>query len=582
MNGTSEDKEDRMSRIAKAAYLMVKGSLAEDLENIEELTEALQFAGFNPTKRSLTRHWLETTNRLTYSQFCNITEIEPIPTEKSLLDMFEKLDEKNVGYLTHDEFLLNMTTRGEKIPLEVIENLIENENYNQDKKFFYRKFCHDIIETKDKLANIALEKLQKDEEEFMVNSKTYKVRRKTASPTKSSSSSPTKSFSHSPAKYQSLIPAPNKSLSESPTKSLSPSSDDVVTPSNWTCNLKSKGCFYFENDNIISHQFALIVKKKSKHKIFIQSLPQFRNSCHGIDVQLYVYDENKRYICRSDTMDQEGRWGWQGELAPGRYTLVPFTSGARFKRRCSTPAKDVPLVERYPKIKLTRDFQNVLTDIFSKADLDGNGTLSRTEFNLFNWRTSGEEVSDDEWGVVVENFPLKDGELTLDGFLTLHQMEAEDNNGDDAELRVTLQTMGYNSQLVQDESCSFHVTVSSTQQSSLMVSALKSPGLLLEKTVTRCGIMSDSSPTKVKGVNNILVYKEVSDARITFIIQNKTDNNVNIQMDLSRSSSIVTNKPSLLFTVAVPKKSSVIAAHVLPLTDGSDWNLEAEAKYIRH
>ena len=45
-------------------------------------------------------------------------------------------------------------------------------------------------------------------------------------------------------------------------------------------------------------------------------------------------------------MDQEGRWGWTGDLAPGRYTLVPFTSGARFKRRCSTPAKDVPLVER--------------------------------------------------------------------------------------------------------------------------------------------------------------------------------------------------------------------------------------------
>ena len=154
MNGTSEDKEDRMSRIAKAAYLMVKGSLAEDLENIEELTEALQFAGFNPTKRSLTRHWLETTNRLTYSQFCNITEIEPIPTEKSLLDMFEKLDEKNVGYLTHDEFLLNMTTRGEKIPLEVIENLIENENYNQDKKLFLRKFCRDTFENKKFYHNL--------------------------------------------------------------------------------------------------------------------------------------------------------------------------------------------------------------------------------------------------------------------------------------------------------------------------------------------------------------------------------------------------------------------------------------------
>ena len=44
----------------------------------------------------------------------------------------------------------------------------------------------------------------------------------------------------------------------------------------------------------------------------------------------------------------------------------------------------------------------------------------------------------------------------------------------------------YNPQLVQDESSCFHVTVSSSQPfSSLAVSALKSPGLLLEKSVTR-------------------------------------------------------------------------------------------------
>jgi hypothetical protein len=27
-----------------------------------------------------------------------------------------------------------------------------------------------------------------------------------------------------------------------------------------------------------------------------------------------------------------------------------------------------------------------------EVDLDGNGLLSRDEFNLFNWRTSGEQV----------------------------------------------------------------------------------------------------------------------------------------------------------------------------------------------
>lgn len=31
--------------------------------------------------------------------------------------------------------------------------------------------------------------------------------------------------------------------------------------------------------------------------------------------------------------------------------------------------------------------------------------------------------------MVEENFALKNGELTLDGFLQLHQMEAEDNGG---------------------------------------------------------------------------------------------------------------------------------------------------------
>ena len=51
-------------------------------------------------------------------------------------------------------------------------------------------------------------------------------------------------------------------------------------------------------------------------------------------------------------------------------------------------------------------------------------------------------MSDEEWGVVVENFPLVSGELSREGCITLHTMAAEDNGGDETELRVTLQTMG--------------------------------------------------------------------------------------------------------------------------------------------
>ena len=42
-------------------------------------------------------------------------------------------------------------------------------------------------------------------------------------------------------------------------------------------------------------------------------------------------------------------------------------------------------------------------------------------------------------------------------------------------------------------------------------------------------------------------------------------------------------RPRPVFTVSVAKKSSVVAAHVLPLScaEEADWSLEAEAKYIR-
>ena len=113
-------------------------------------------------------------------------------------------------------------------------------------------------------------------------------------------------------------------------------------------------------------------------------------------------------------------------------------------------------MERDPKIRLSKQFREVLQDIYDRVDLDNSGSLSRAEFNLFNWRTSGEEVADEEWQVgeqnfrgnlyeqdffqvVEQNFPLHNNELTLDGFLTLHQMEAEDNQGDPRELRVTVQ-----------------------------------------------------------------------------------------------------------------------------------------------
>ena len=39
-------------------------------------------------------------------------------------------------------------------------------------------------------------------------------------------------------------------------------------------------------------------------------------------------------------------------------------------------------------------------DIFNRCDLDGNGYLSRDEFDLFQMRSSGEMCDDDAWEVM--------------------------------------------------------------------------------------------------------------------------------------------------------------------------------------
>ena len=44
---------------------------------------------------------------------------------------------------------------------------------------------------------------------------------------------------------------------------------------------------------------------------------------------------------------------------------------------------------------------------------------------------------------------------------------------------------------------------------------------------------------------------------------------------------IIVCRLSNVFTVSVAKKSSLIATHVLPESDGGGWNLEADAKIIR-
>ena len=109
-----------------------------------------------------------------------------------------------------------------------------------------------------------------------MNSKTYKVKRKTASPAKSASSlaqgSPTKSLTSSSShKYES--DGVHKYESDGVHKY---DSDGVITPHVTTLghSTQSRGSLYLEQDSIISHQFSLVVRAAATHRISVHSLQQ--------------------------------------------------------------------------------------------------------------------------------------------------------------------------------------------------------------------------------------------------------------------------------------------------------------------
>lgn len=91
------------------------------------------------------------------------------------------------------------------------------------------------------------------------------------------------------------------------------------------------------------------------------------------------------------------------DLDAGTYALIPFTSGCHLKMpdEDNEGVTSVSLVTNKENgVMLTQECQKVLEEIFHRIDLDGNGYISRTEFDFFQEITSGELCDDDAWNII--------------------------------------------------------------------------------------------------------------------------------------------------------------------------------------
>ena len=85
--------------------------------------------------------------------------------------------------------------------------------------------------------------------------------------------------------------------------------------------------------------------------------------------------------------------------------------------------------------------------------------------------------------------------------------------GDSAELWVTLNAMGYDYNLVQDEAALFKVSVQGEVKEfapSLYVSGLRSGGPILDKATIKCIMEGARQPKVIEAAKDILIFREVA------------------------------------------------------------------------
>ena len=523
--------EEHCQKELQAAYLSLKSVVADDLSSPAELRLALQYAGHNPTQSEVEGLW--NARGISFENYLNICDGFKEPTD-SVYRTFDALS-RQYGKIPVSEFkkMILAESCGEvQFSEEDLDAILRESDCIKDDSLDCNVLSRSICATADELKKLSVRRLDDNLIKQRKNSTTF-------------------------------------------TKHHRKPQIKANSRESWF-STKINGNFFHEDSAIVSHQFGLDITSDGEAIIKIQ-LNEDVNSSKELDIMGYIFHENAEgnrfFVGVTENKDNESANFWQGHLNAGKYHVIPFTTGLNILNPAFSIQNRLKLIDKdnSGKIFMTQQFEGLLMKIFGQLDLDKSGGLNQQEFNLYNLRTSGEEVQHSEWEVVLTNFSCLNEELTPEGFLELHRLEAEDSGGIEEDLWLTIKAMGYNGAGDLTTCAGYNLTaLSQNSPPVFIVTGLRPGGLTLDKAIVR-HVMQSSQPVRLEG--DVIKYEYVNPYKATLVFQNKSQRAVSLRVDLSRSSNVRSHRGSLDTLLQLPAKSALVAHHVLPAQPNMPWNL---------
>ena len=248
-------------------------------------------------------------------------------------------------------------------------------------------------------------------------------------------------------------------------------------------------------------------------------------------------------------------------LEPGHYIVVPRTIGALM----SAPSDPQPPIDPYFTFNdrkiMHPNYFSTINDVFRKLDLEMNGVVTSSEMNQF-----GHLIDDEKWinfteeelgSGSFEGISCSSEGITKYGFMQLMMRE------DPETLNENLRKLGYDESLYSLKSRVFTISFHTEYDLRVRVGdACKTElnerawDLMMENHY------KENGATKAFTTDRLIIFRKKSDDPITFTCGaiNKTDNEVELKLDQTKSSGMLFIPSNGTSKIVIPPKSVVYLA----------------------